>query len=106
MEIRFEETNGVKRYFVNDKEYERLEDVPQEFRSFFTNPDVFGAGSLKSFLNPFKAEKLLKDQVEQNNPSINQLERSSALSGVVKMALGALIIFIIAWSVYYYLHHQ
>ncbi len=53
MRIRFEESDGKKRFFINDEMYERIEDVPQEFQHYFEDKNGNGMPDHFDAVNPF-----------------------------------------------------
>lgn len=42
MNIRIEDTDGKRTYYVNDVRYDRLQDIPVEYRSYFADADQNG----------------------------------------------------------------
>jgi hypothetical protein len=68
MEIRTETTNGITKYFVNGKEYNRLEDVPEEFRSRFIDANNNG----------------IPDQMDDLFDAFNGNKEGSRVTNVVK----------------------
>ena len=107
MQIRVEESNGVKKYFVNGKQYDRLEDIPEEFKSYFADknnngiPDQFDSLFDSMQKNPFsfKTFKSLLQAppiIENKNQPINKLENGNPFLTMlfkilVVIALGVLI---------------
>src|SRR6266436_1574442 len=99
MQIRVEESNGVKKYFVNGKQYDRLEDIPEEFKSYFVDknnngiPDQFdslfdsmgkGLFSLKTLRSLFQSSSVSENQ----NQPINQLEKGNFFFTLLKILIG------------------
>ncbi len=55
MKTRYEEINGKRRYFVNDKEYASLDEVPKEYRSYFNDANNNGVpDEVESLMEGFK----------------------------------------------------
>jgi hypothetical protein len=112
MTTRTETTNGVTRYFVNEKMYERLEDVPEEFRKHFLDQNNNGipdqienifSGSPKDFFGSvFGAVKETLANPPQT-PEPPQTKRydmgreSSTLPTLIKISIGIVIGIVIAW---------
>jgi hypothetical protein len=112
MTTRTETTNGVTRYFVNGKMYERLEDVPEEFRTHFLDRNNNGipdqienifSGSPKDFFGSvFGAMKETFTNPPQT-PEPPKAKRydigreSSTLPTLIKISIGILIGIVIAW---------
>jgi hypothetical protein len=123
MNIKSETINGVTRYFINGNTYERIEDVPEEYKKYFQDKDdngipdhideVFtgkgaGLGSLFSVFKDTVASSM-RDQGEQVSETINQPAKtsvdrynrmsgeSSALPTLIKIGFGIVIGIAIAW---------
>ncbi len=112
MTTRTETTNGVIRYFVNEKMYERLEDVPEEFRKHFLDQNNNGipdqmenifSGSPKDFFGPvFGAmkETIANPPQAPEPPQTKRYDmgrESSTLPTLIKISIGIVIGIAIAW---------
>jgi|GEM_PF-5840078 len=114
MQIKVEESNGVKKYFVNGKQYDRLEDIPEEFKSYFVDknnngiPDQFDSlfdsmqknpFSFKTFKSLLQASPIL----ENKNQPINKLENGNPfLSTLFKILVAIAVAFLVALSYFIY----
>jgi hypothetical protein len=121
MKFRTETTNGVTRYFVNEKMYERLEDMPEEFRKQFLDQNNNGipdqienifSGSPKDFFGSvFGAMKETManpppDPMPAQTKRYDMGRESSTLPTLIRISFGIVIGIAIAWFAFQYSNTQ
>lgn len=116
MNIKIEESNGKKKYWVNGIAYDRMEDIPAEFKSYFSDtnnngiPDQFDGlmntvnkmGVSDSFGSVFKSLLSTAD-LNELKASASSKTFSSGTNGssfaptLIKIIAAGLIVFVVAW---------
>ena len=120
MNTRIEDIDGVRTYYVNDVAYKKLEDMPEEFRQYFTDangdgfPDQFdslvkmarGQAGVKDFLKSSVSEMLNtppgKVSPKSTSSEYRYLRDQSSSGGFpfyIKALFFVLIGLVIAWYV-------
>ena len=120
MNIKIEDSNGKKKYWVNDVAYDRLEDIPSEFQKYFADKDNNGVpdqfdqlndlqeklrtGKLReavTMFNAFSSSKTesTKIQTPVSNPYNGNAapEGSTLKSSLTKILLGVGLVLLVAW---------
>lgn len=117
MKISVEETNGKKRYIVNDVVFDRLEDVPAQYQHFFVDanhngvPDHFDEvfekanpiNILKSLLNDIGGQARTNPKDTEVSPpkreAYNRGEGASSwMPSLIKILVGVVFGILIVWG--------
>jgi hypothetical protein len=118
MNIKIEESNGKNTYWVNEISYDRIEDIPEEFKHHFSDtdnngiPDQFDGlmktvnrmGGNNSFRGLFKS-LLSTENLKEIRPSTSApaptfsrgTNESSFIPTLIKIVIAGLIVSVVAW---------